>query len=67
MDIWRLVLNLFLSAPLICVGPLNFLCLGSKIYKNYHFNFECTYSCSKCILICSMRIQNMAGTALFTS
>jgi hypothetical protein len=40
MDKWHLILNLFLTVSLISRGLLNFLCLGSKIIQNYHFNFE---------------------------
>ncbi len=61
------ILNLFLIVSLICNGPVKFLCLGSEIILNYYFNFECAQSCSKHILICSMRIQNMARAALITS
>jgi hypothetical protein len=42
MDIWRLIIiNFFETVSLICNGPLKFLCLGSKIIQNYHFNFQC--------------------------
>ncbi len=44
---WSLVILFALviyTAPtvsLVCNGPLKFLCLGSKINQNCHFNFEC--------------------------
>jgi hypothetical protein len=54
-----------LTVSLICNGPLKFLCLGSKIIQNYHFHFKCAMSCSKRILICSMRILNMQEKLYF--
>jgi hypothetical protein len=55
----------FLTVPLICNGPLKFLCLGSKILQDYHFHFKCAMSCFKRILICSMRILNMQEQLYF--
>jgi hypothetical protein len=57
IDIWRLILKFCLTFSLIFNGPLKFLCLGSKIIQNYHFHFKCAMSCSKRILVCSMREQ----------
>ncbi len=36
MNMWRLILNSYLTVSLICNGLLHFLCLGSKIIPNYH-------------------------------
>jgi hypothetical protein len=35
MDIWRLIIEIFLTVTLICNGPVKFLGIGSKIIQNY--------------------------------